>query len=187
MKFLVVGLGNPGEEYSGTRHNIGFSILDNFALCFNVSFKTCRYGEIAELKYKGRKLYLLKPSTFMNLSGKAVNYWINELKLKLENTLIVNDDISIPFGVLRMRKKGSDGGHNGLKDINNVLQTQQYPRLRFGIGNNYSIGKQSEFVLGRFNDDEKQALEERVNMAIKMIQSFTTIGINFTMTQCNGK
>ena len=152
MKFLVVGLGNPGEEYSGTRHNIGFSILDNFALCFNVSFKTCRYGEITELKYKGRKLYLLKPSTFMNLSGKAVNYWINELKLKLENILIINDDISIPFGVLRMRKKGSDGGHNGLKDINNVLQTQQYPRLRFGIGNNYSIGKQSEFVLGKFND-----------------------------------
>ena len=187
MKYLIIGLGNPGAEYETTRHNIGFKVLDALISASNTSFITDRYADVAELKFKGRKLVLIKPNTFMNLSGRSVNYWMQQSKIEATNILIVTDDISLPFGVLRMRKKGSDGGHNGLKDITSVLGNNNYSRLRFGVGNDFPRGKQVEFVLSNFTDLDNQSIEERIDLAIIMIQGFVTIGIDQTMSEFNGK
>ena len=187
MKYLIIGLGNPGAEYQNTRHNIGFKVLDTLASLSNISFSSDRYADICELLFKGRKLILVKPNTFMNLSGKAVHYWVQKTKLKHEKLLVITDDISLPFGVLRLRKKGSDGGHNGLYDIQEVLGTSIYPRLRFGVGNNFSKGQQASYVLSSFNDEDCQTIDERIDMAIKMIKGFTTLGIERTMSEFNGK
>ena len=187
MKYLIIGLGNPGDKYENTRHNIGFKVLDNLAMLSNTSFSVDRYAEICECTYKGRKLILVKPNTFMNLSGKAVKYWLQKTKLRQENILVITDDISLPFGVLRLRKKGSDGGHNGLYDIQEVLGTSIYARLRFGVGNNYPKGHQATYVLSSFSDEDCKTLDSRIDMAIKMIYGFSTIGIERTMSDFNGK
>ena len=187
MKYLIIGLGNPGAEYQNTRHNIGFKVLDAFASISNTSFITDRYADVAELKFKGRKLVLIKPNTFMNLSGRSVNYWMQQSKIEATNILVVTDDISLLFGVLRMRKKGSDGGHNGLKDINSVIGNNNYARLRFGVGNDFSRGKQVDYVLSNFTDLENKSIEERIDLAIMMIQGFITIGVDKTMSEFNGK
>ena len=187
MKYLIIGLGNPGAEYENSRHNIGFKVLDALISAPNTSFKTDRYADVAELKFKGRKLVFIKPNTFMNLSGKAVNYWMQQSKIEATNILVVTDDISLPFGVLRMRKKGSDGGHNGLKDINSVIGNNNYARLRFGVGNDFPRGKQVDFVLSNFTDVDNKSIEERIDLAIMMIQGFVTIGVDQTMSEFNGK
>ena len=187
MKYLIIGLGNPGAEYENSRHNIGFKVLDALISAPNTSFKTDRHANVTELKFKGRKLVLIKPNTFMNLSGKAVNYWMQQSKIEATNILVVTDDISLPFGVLRMRKKGSDGGHNGLKDINSVIGNNNYARLRFGVGNDFPRGKQVDFVLSNFTDVDNKSIEERIDLAIMMIQGFVTIGIDQTMSEFNGK
>jgi len=185
MKYLIVGLGNPGAEYELTRHNIGFLVLDRLADIEKAKFTTQRLAEKAELKFKGRQLHLIKPNTFMNLSGKAVNYWMNELKIPLENILVLVDDIALPFGNLRLRGKGSSAGHNGLTNIEETLGSQQYARLRFGIGNNFSKGQQVDFVLSRFADEEFKALAPVMDKAITMIQSFCTAGLERTMSGFN--
>ena len=187
MKYLIIGLGNPGAEYENTRHNIGFKVLDKLAGLSNISFSTERLADVAEVKFKGRKLVLIKPNTFMNLSGKAVKYWMQQAKIDVENILVITDDISLPFGIVRMRKKGSDGGHNGLKDIQAQLSTAAYPRLRFGVGNDFPRGKQAEYVLGNFLDEDYETMEARTDLAVKMIQGFTTMGIGRTMSDFNGK
>ena len=187
MRYLIIGLGNPGSKYENTRHNIGFKILDALISTSNTSFKTDRYADIAELKFKGRKLVVVKPNTFMNLSGKAVNYWMQKSKIDIRNILVITDDISLPFGVLRMRKKGSSGGHNGLKDIGGVIGSNNYSRLRFGVGNDFPIGKQVDFVLSNFDDEDNKSIEERIDLAIMMIQGFVTIGVDKTMSEFNGK
>ena len=187
MKYLIIGLGNPGAEYENTRHNIGFKVLDKLASLSNISFSADRYAAVAEVKFKGRNLVLIKPNTFMNLSGKAVNYWLQNTKIDAVNMLVITDDISLPFGVLRMRKKGSDGGHNGLKNIQAVLGNSNYPRLRFGVGDDFSRGKQVEYVLDDFSDEDYITMNNRMEMAVKMIQAFTTIGIGRTMSDFNGK
>lgn len=186
-KYLIAGLGNIGDEYANTRHNIGFIILDALAKASNIFFKTDRLASIAEYKFKGRTFILIKPSTYMNLSGKAINYWLQSEKINKENLLVVTDDIALPFGTLRMKGKGSDGGHNGLKSTNEVLQTTDYARLRFGIGNEFAKGKQSDYVLGEWNAEEQKALPERIERAIEMIKSFGTIGLPLTMTNYNNK
>ncbi|MDP4935759.1 MAG: aminoacyl-tRNA hydrolase [Salibacteraceae bacterium] len=187
MKFLIVGLGNPGSEYSETRHNIGFKVLDALAGASNIIFSPGRLGDIAEIKYKGRILVLVKPSTFMNLSGKAVNYWMQEEKIPVERTMIITDDLSLPFGKMRIKGKGSDGGHNGLKSINATLNTQEYPRLRFGIGNNFGQGQQVDYVLGKWNEEELKTLEERIKIAAEATFSFTTAGLPRTMNMFNNR
>ncbi|MBT4881709.1 MAG: aminoacyl-tRNA hydrolase [Flavobacteriales bacterium] len=187
MKYLIIGLGNPGAEYENTRHNIGFKVLDKLAGLSNISFSTERLADVAEVKFKGRKLVLVKPNTFMNLSGKAVKYWMQQTKVDVENILVITDDISLPFGIVRMRKKGSDGGHNGLKDIQAQLSTAAYPRLRFGVGNDFPRGKQAEYVLGNFTNEDYETMEVRTDLAVKMIQAFTTMGIGRTMSDFNGK
>ncbi len=187
MKYLIIGLGNPGAEYENTRHNIGFKVLDKLASLSNTSFFTDRYADVAEIKFKGRILVLIKPNTFMNLSGKAVNYWIQNAKIDAVNMLVITDDISLPFGVLRMRKKGSDGGHNGLKDIQAVLGNSNYPRLRFGVGDDFTRGNQAKYVLDNFLDEDYSTIDNRMEMAVKMIQAFATIGIGRTMSDFNGK
>jgi peptidyl-tRNA hydrolase, PTH1 family len=188
MKYLIVGLGNPGSEYENTRHNIGFMILDylakeNGAVKFNIG----RHSNIAEIKHKGRTLILIKPTTFMNLSGKAVQYWMQAEKIAPENLLVVLDDLALPFGSIRLRESGSDAGHNGLKDINLSLGHQQYARLRFGIGNNYPKGMQADYVLSPFSKEEQISLNERIEMACSTIKSFVSIGAKMTMTQFNNK
>ncbi|HIG32090.1 MAG TPA: aminoacyl-tRNA hydrolase [Flavobacteriales bacterium] len=187
MKYLIIGLGNPGAEYENTRHNIGFKVLDKLASLSNISFSPDRYADVAEVKFKGRNLVLIKPNTFMNLSGKAVNYWLQNTKIDAANMLVITDDISLPFGVLRMRKKGSDGGHNGLKNIQAVLGNSNYPRLRFGVGDDFSRGKQVEYVLDDFSDEDYTTMNNRMEMAVKMIQAFATIGIEYAMSDFNGK
>ena len=187
MKFLIVGLGNPGIKYENTRHNIGFEVLDKLASLDGASFVSKKHADVSEIKFKGRKLVLVKPTTFMNLSGKAVRYWMTLTKTKVENVLVVTDDISLPLGALRLRKKGSHGGHNGLRDIQIILGSSIYPRLRVGIGNDFSRGLQSEYVLGRFHDSDHAIIHDRVNLAITMIKSFVTIGIDQTMSDYNGK
>ena len=186
MRYLIIGLGNPGFEYDGTRHNIGFRILDNIAKDSNVEFFVEKYAAITEVRYKGRILTLIKPNTFMNLSGKAVNYWMQKFKVNSDHILIVTDDISLPFGSHRMRKRGSSGGHNGLKSISNYLG-DNYSRLRFGVGNDFRRGGQSEYVLSKFSTNEEFILGERINLAINMIKSFSTIGVDLTMSEFNGK
>ena len=187
MKYLVVGLGNPGAQYAGTRHNIGFDILDALAKEKEVEFKVDRLSDKAELKFKGRNLILIKPTTYMNLSGKAVQYWLQKEKIPIDRVLIISDDIALPFGKLRLKGKGSDGGHNGLKDIQQVLQTSSYSRLRFGIGSEFSKGRQSDFVLGKWSDEESKFLPERINKSVDFIKSFSTIGLAMTMSALNGK
>ncbi len=187
MKYLIVGLGNIGSEYDGTRHNIGFSVLDALAKASNVIFEDKRYGFVGEMKVKGQQLVLLKPSTYMNLSGNAVRYWMNKENIPVERTLIIVDDLALPLGTLRMKPSGSDAGHNGLKHIAATLGTQAYPRLRFGIGNDFPKGGQVDFVLGHFSAEEQDALKERIEMAGEMIKSFCLAGINITMNQFNKK
>ena len=186
-KFLIVGLGNIGEKYANTRHNIGFKILDEVAHENNLTFETFKLGDIATYKVKGRTFILLKPSTFMNLSGKALKYWMNKEHISLENILVVTDDVNIDFGAIRLKAKGSAGGHNGLKDIQEKLQTQQYARFRFGIGGDYSKGRQVDFVLGEWTKEETSQLIEKLPLAAKIITSFGTAGLANTMNTFNGK
>jgi len=186
-KFLIVGLGNIGEKYHDTRHNVGFTILDSLARDENVSFETKKLGDLSRFTYKGRTFILLKPNTFMNLSGKAVNYWLNLEKIPLENLLVVTDDLNLPFGSIRIKGKGSAGGHNGLTNINEVLQTQNYARLRFGIGDDYPKGTQIQHVLGLWNEEERAKLPERLEKTGKAIVSFAMAGLNNTMNTFNGK
>ena len=187
MKYLIIGLGNPGNEYQNTRHNIGFQVLDRLVSLSNTTFSVDKLADVATLKFKGRQLMLVKPNTFMNLSGKAVNYWLQKTKVSIDNILVVTDDISLPFGMLRLRKGGSDGGHNGLKDIQNILNTKKYPRLRFGVGNDFPKGSQADYVLSDFTDEDYRVIGERMDLAIKIIHGFATIGISRTMSEFNGK
>lgn len=193
-KFLIVGLGNIGSEYEFTRHNIGFLIVD--ALAENLVkdeikpaklFTTDKLAMIHHTKYKGKQVVIIKPTTYMNLSGKALNFWMQIEKIALENVLIVTDDLALPFGTLRMKKKGSDGGHNGLTDIAHVLNTTEYNRLRFGVGNNFSKGKQVDYVLGQWGEEEQKTLKERIDLSVQMIKSFIGIGVDRTMSDFNGK
>ena len=185
MKFLIAGLGNIGPEYELTRHNIGFLTLDRLADNHKVDFSTERLADKAELKYKGKQVNLIKPNTFMNLSGKAIAYWLQELKIPKENLLVVVDDIALPFGTLRLRTKGSAAGHNGLKNIELLLGGQEYSRLRMGIGSNFSKGQQVDFVLSRFEQEEFEALPGVMDNAIETILSFCTIGVERTMNFFN--
>ncbi len=186
-KFLIVGLGNIGPKYENTRHNIGFKILDELAREKEVSFETQKLGDIATIKHKGRTFILLKPSTYMNLSGKAVNYWMQKEKISLENLLIVTDDLNLPFGTLRLKTKGSDGGHNGLKDVQAQLNTTKYNRFRFGISDEFSKGQQVNYVLGEWGEEEEKKLPERLKTSAELILSFGTAGISNTMNAFNGK
>lgn len=186
-KFLIVGLGNIGEKYVSTRHNIGFQILDYIAVNEDLPFETQKLGDVATLKIKGRYLILLKPSTYMNLSGKAIKYWLDKEKIPLENLLVITDDLNLPFGTLRLKTKGSDGGHNGLKDTQDTLQTTNYNRLRFGISDSFGQGKQIDYVLGEWSDEERSKLEERLKTASELVKSFALAGVNITMNQFNGK
>ena len=186
-KFLIVGLGNIGEKYVNTRHNIGFSIVETLAKKENTSFENEKLGAIAKFKFKGRIFILLKPATFMNLSGKAVNYWISKEKIPINNLLVICDDLNLPFGTIRLKGKGSDGGHNGLKDINQSLLTQEYARFRFGIGSEFSKGRQSDFVLGEWDEEEYKLLPERLEKSAELIKSFGTAGLGNTMTLFNNK
>lgn len=187
MKYLIVGLGNIGEEYRNTRHNIGFNVLDALAKASNIVFEDKRYGAVATFSLKGRQLILLKPSTYMNLSGNAVRYWMQQEKIPLENLLIVVDDLALPFGALRLKPKGSDAGHNGLKHIAATLGTQAYTRLRFGIGNDFPRGHQIDFVLGQFTEDDMKIMDDRIAIAIDIIKSFCLAGVAITMNQYNKK
>ena len=186
-KFLIVGLGNIGSKYKNTRHNIGFKIVDEVAEEHKVSFETEKLGDVANFRFKGRTFFLLKPSTFMNLSGKAVKYWMDKEKISIENILVVTDDVNIDFGTIRLKAKGSAGGHNGLKDVQEKLNTQQYARFRFGVGGNYSKGRQVDFVLGEWNKEENSQLIERLPTSAKIITSFGTAGLANTMNAFNGK
>lgn len=181
MKFLIAGLGNIGPEYELTRHNIGFLTLDRFADNEKVEFKTERLADKAEVKFKGKTFVLIKPNTYMNLSGKAINYWLQELKVPKENLLVIVDEIALPFGKLRLKASGSAGGHNGLKNIEAVLNTQDYPRVRVGIGSNYGKGQQVDYVLGNFTQEEFAELPAIMDRVIEMIKAFGTIGIERTM------
>lgn len=187
MKYLVAGLGNIGEEYKNTRHNIGFSIVDALADASTSFFSQDRLAFVTEIKFKSRTLLLIKPTTYMNLSGKAIQYWLQKEKIPIENLLVITDDISLPFGNIRLKAKGSDGGHNGLKSIIETLQTQEFPRLRFGIGNDFSKGKQSDYVLGKWNDMEQKLLFDRIKIAGEAVKSFSTIGLPLTMSFYNNK
>lgn len=186
-KFLIVGLGNIGEKYAETRHNIGFKVLDYFAEQEGFSFETHKLGDLAAYKLKGRTFIFLKPNTFMNLSGKAVLYWLTKEKIPLENLLIITDDLNLPFGSIRLKTKGSDGGHNGLKDIQHKLNTTKYNRFRFGISDAFSKGRQVDYVLGEWDMDEKDKLPERLGKSVELIKSFVLAGINNTMNSFNGK
>lgn len=186
-KFLIVGLGNIGSEYQNTRHNIGFKILDALADKKELTFEPLKLGAIAKFNFKGKTFVLLKPSTYMNLSGKAVNYWMQKEAIETDHLLIICDDLNLDFGTIRIKNKGSDGGHNGLKDIQQVLQTVEYPRLRFGVGANFTTGKQVDYVLGDWQADELKLLKERIEKAGEAIISFGTDGLNNTMNNFNNK
>ena len=186
-KFLIVGLGNIGPKYENTRHNIGFKILDELAREKEVTFETQKLGDVATFKFKGRTFVMLKPSTYMNLSGKAVNYWMQKEKIALENLLVVTDDLNLPFGTLRLKTKGSDGGHNGLKDIQAQLNTTKYNRFRFGISDEFSKGNQVNYVLGEWDGGEERKLPERLKTSAELILSFGTAGVSNTMNTFNGK
>lgn len=187
MKYLIAGLGNIGLEYAHTRHNIGFQVLDALAEASNTVFSDTRRAFKAEIKHKGRQLILIKPTTYMNLSGKAINYWLQQEKIPIENLLVITDDLSLPFGKIRIREKGSDAGHNGLKSINELMGTQNYARLRFGIGNEFLKGQQVEYVLGNWDDLESKLLDERIKVVNQAILSFALQGIQITMNQFNNK
>jgi PTH1 family peptidyl-tRNA hydrolase len=186
-KFLIVGLGNIGAEYVNTRHNIGFKVLDYFAKKNSISFETVKLGSMAQYRFKGKTFFLLKPNTYMNLSGKAVHYWMTQEKIQLENILVIADDLNLSFGTIRIKPKGSDGGHNGLKNINLFLNTQNYCRFRFGISDEFKKGQQVNYVLGEWDEVEKEKLPERLEVASEIIISFGTSGIENTMTTFNGK
>ncbi|WP_237332425.1 aminoacyl-tRNA hydrolase [Zobellia amurskyensis] len=185
-KYLIIGLGNIGSEYTETRHNIGFKILDALASDLNFSFETVKLGDTGVFKIKGRSVLCLKPSTYMNLSGKALKYWMDKENIPLENVLVITDDINLEFGSLRLKTKGSNGGHNGLKDIQNVLQTTNYNRLRFGVGADFGKGRQVEYVLGEWSETERDALRERFEKTTELVQSFVLAGVARTMNQFNG-
>ncbi len=187
MKYLIVGLGNIGPEYQNTRHNIGFKVLDALAKASNLVFTSRRYGDICEMKLKGRTLILLKPSTYMNLSGNAVRYWLQQENIPVEKLLVVVDDLALPLGSLRMKPRGSDAGHNGLKHIQEILGTDVYPRLRFGIGNEFPRGMQVDYVLGEFSLEEEKEVEPKIDQACSMIKSFCLAGMGLTMNQYNKK
>lgn len=186
-KFLIVGLGNIGSEYVNTRHNIGFKILDYFANQESISFQTQKLGDVAEFKIKGRTILLLKPNTYMNLSGKAVKYWLDKENIEKENMLVITDDLNLSFGSIRIKAKGSDGGHNGLKNIQLLLSSTEYPRYRFGISDAFKKGKQVDYVLGEWSLEEKEALKERFAVSAEIIKSFALAGLNNTMNLYNGK
>ncbi len=186
-KFLIVGLGNIGEKYDNTRHNIGFKIVDALAKDHEATFETDKLGDVASFRFKGRTFVLLKPSTYMNLSGKAVKYWMDKEKISIDNTLIVTDDLNIDFGTIRLKGKGSSGGHNGLKDIEEKLNTATYPRFRFGVGASYSKGRQVDFVLSNWSKEEESQLIERIPVSCNVIISFGTAGMTNTMNAFNGK
>ena len=185
-KYLIVGLGNTGADYVNTRHNIGFKALNHFANTHNIEFENRKLGALANYKLKGRTFLLLKPNTFMNLSGKAIKYWLDKEKIPMANLLVVTDDLNLSFGTLRLKTKGSDGGHNGLKDIQDKLNTTQYSRLRFGISDEFSKGRQVDYVLGAWSDEETSKLDERLNRLSQSLISFGMSGINETMNQFNG-
>lgn len=186
-KFLIVGLGNIGPKYENTRHNIGFRILDFYAQKNSLTWETAKLGDITTHKVKGRTLIFLKPSTFMNLSGKSVKYWLEKEKIPLENILVITDDLNLAFGTIRIKTKGSDGGHNGLKDIQNTLQTTNYNRFRFGISDAFTKGRQVDYVLGEWEPDEEKLMPERLEKSCDAIESFVLAGINITMNTFNGK
>jgi peptidyl-tRNA hydrolase, PTH1 family len=186
-KFLIVGLGNIGAEYVNTRHNIGFKVVDFFARKESISFQTAKLGDVAEYKIKGRTIILLKPNTYMNLSGKAVKYWMDKENIAKDNILVITDDLNLSYGTIRIKTKGSDGGHNGLKNIQLLLNSTEYPRFRFGISDEFKKGRQVDYVLGEWNDDEKTKLPERLELASEIIKSFALAGLNETMNTYNGK
>jgi PTH1 family peptidyl-tRNA hydrolase len=186
-KFLIVGLGNIGAEYVNTRHNIGFKVLDFIANQEGVTFQTLKLGDVAELKIKGRTVILLKPNTYMNLSGKAVKFWLEKENIEKENLLVITDDLNLAFGSIRIKAKGTDGGHNGLKNIQLFLNSTDYPRFRFGISDAFKKGKQIDYVLGEWSTDEKEALKERLSSSSKIINSFVLAGLSNTMNEFNGK
>lgn len=187
MKYLIVGLGNIGDEYVGTRHNVGFRVADALAQAQNATFQDKRYGFVAKTRVKNAELVLLKPSTYMNLSGNAVRYWMQQEKISLENILVIVDDLSLPVGTIRMKQNGSAGGHNGLKHIAQMLGTENYNRLKFGIGNDFPRGGQIDFVLGKFSAEENKVIDEKVAVAIEAIKAFALSGIQFAMCNYNGK
>jgi PTH1 family peptidyl-tRNA hydrolase len=186
-KFLIAGLGNIGEEYAYTRHNIGFEIASAIASEAGVKFSPGRYADVAELKHKGKTLIVIKPATYMNLSGKAVNYWLQQEKIGVENLMVLVDELALPFGKIRIGPKGSDGGHNGLKNIQEILNTTQYPRLRFGISNEFNKGSQVNYVLGKWSEEESKLLPERIKVAVEAVKAFTFIGLERCMNQYNTK
>ena len=187
MVYLVVGLGNIGAEYAHSRHNLGFMVLDAWAQASNILFESERYGSVATVPFRGRKLYLLKPSTYMNLSGNAVRYWMQKLKLPLSNLIVICDDLNLPFGTVRMRRQGSDGGHNGLKNINECLGTEQYARIRIGIGNDFHPGEQIDFVLGKLSEEQEEQIA-RAGLRIRDgILTFCTAGPDFALSFLNSK
>ena len=185
MKYLIAGLGNIGDEYAHTRHNIGFDVVSRLAADTATTMTAERYGEVGYMKFKGHIFVLLKPNTYMNLSGKAVNYWLQKEKIPVENLLVVVDDLALPFGTLRLKGKGSDGGHNGLKNINAMIGTSNYARLRFGIGNDFPRGGQIDYVLGKFPPEQLQQMPEVLDKAVEIIKSFCLAGIQITMNQYN--
>ena len=185
MNYLIVGLGNIGVEYVNTRHNMGFMVLDAWAQASNISFESGRYGSTATVSFKGRKFTLLKPSTYMNLSGKAVRYWMNELKIPVENILVISDDLNIPFGTLRLRKNGSAGGHNGLTNINELIGTQEYARIRVGIGNDFGRGQQVDYVLGELSKEEAEMMPEVSKRVIDGVKAWALMGADKAMNVVN--
>lgn len=187
MKYLVVGLGNPGDEYQNTRHNVGYKMADVFAGFFNADFRDKRYGFVAQANFKSRIFVILKPTTYMNLSGKSVNYWMQAEKIPVENILVLVDDLALPMGTIRLRPKGGDGGHNGLNHISTILGNQNYARLRFGIGSEFPFGTQVNYVLGEWSQEEKKLLTERLPLTVDIIKSFGTIGVQRTMNEYNNK
>lgn len=187
MKYLIVGLGNIGEEYEKTRHNIGFMVVDALAKSEGATFSTARYGSVAQIKHKGRVLILLKPSTYMNLSGKAYQYWLQKENIPVENSLVIVDDLDLEVGTLRLKGSGGGGSHNGLNNIIEVLGNEKYPRLRFGIGKNYTMGKQIDYVLGAFTAEDMEKVTPKIDETIKLVKSFVTIGIERTMNFFNKK
>ncbi|HZI52811.1 MAG TPA: aminoacyl-tRNA hydrolase [Chitinophagaceae bacterium] len=185
MKFLIVGLGNVGEEYAHTRHNIGFDVVNAFVLKHGGSFRIDRLAYVAEVKWKGRNFICICPTTYMNLSGKAVKYWMDKENIKLDNILVVLDELALPLDTLRLRPGGSDGGHNGLKSIRELLGSADYPRLRFGIGNNFPKGRQSDYVLGKWKKEEEPMVKKKIDLAVEVIANFASQGVTFAMNQVN--
>lgn len=185
MKYLITGLGNPGPEYAGTRHNIGFQVLDHLASTFDATFTSGRYADTARIKHKGRTFVLIKPQTFMNLSGKAVRYWLDQEDLVPEQLMVITDDLALPFGKVRLRGSGGAGGHNGLSSIIELLGTETFPRLRFGIGSDFGRGRQSEYVLGTWSATEKQSLDDCIELAAKAVMQFGLLGIAQAMNGFN--